>query len=113
MKTQANGGSQSPTMTMVRNVYRACAHCCAPGEYRCEVRIRDGDPEHKIAEMIHLHPELAEKAHFFRAGWPKVWVPMNDPRFGQPVGTKCPQCGERRDKKPERLPVLKIFGRLF
>ena len=113
MTEQSALSAQPHTMTMVRNVHRGCPNCFAPGEYKCDTLTRDGYSEAQVAEMLHLHPELASKEEFFRAGWPKLYVPMNDPKFGQPVGAKCPQCGHKRDAKPQRLPPIKIFGRLF
>lgn len=113
MSEVVSNGAQSHTMKLFRNLHFGCPNCFAPGEYKCDVLTRDGYSEQQIAEMIHLNPAMAGKADFFRGGWPKVWVPMNDPKFGQAVGPKCPQCGHKRAAKPKRLPTINIFGRLF
>ena len=110
---QTSVAQQAHAMKMVRNVHRGCPNCFAPGEYRCETFIREGYTETQIAEMIRADPVMAAKAHFFRAGWPKVWVPMNDPKFGEAVGGRCPQCNHKRPAKPEQLSPITIFGRLF
>lgn len=113
MSEQRSTSATPHMMKMERNLHFGCRNCFAPGEFRCETWVRDGYPEHKIAEMIRLDPTKEGKAHFFREGWPKVWVTMNDPKFGQAVGGKCPQCGHKRAAKPKKLETLNIFGRLF
>lgn len=100
-------------MKLTRNIHRGCPNCYAPGAYQCDTMTRDGYTELQVTELLRNHPELRPKAEFFRAGWPKVWVPMNDPKFGEAVGPKCPQCGHKRPAKAEPTPTIKIFGRLF
>jgi hypothetical protein len=53
-------------------VIKACKKCNAPGRYMSEARIKEG--------------------------WPGCYVEPHSEREGEPVGSKCPNCGAKRPK---------------
>ena len=112
MTDKSANTSHKSTMTLERGLHRQCPNCCAPGQYLSAPWVRSGYTEAQVQEMIQMDPSLKAKANYFRAGWPAVYVEMDDPRREQPVGTTCPQCGHSRPKS-KALRVMKIKGSLL